>query len=105
MSGSSPVGQGTGVNALDLTRVVIALQELTKASYLTQQTLLNGISVNTQLPITTVAGLPAVAPLGQLRFASNGRNPGEGAAAGTGTLVIGTGAGWRAVWSGVAVTV
>lgn len=102
MSGST---MGVTANQADLTRVVIALQELTKAAYLTQQTLLNGISVNTQLPITTVAGLPVVAPLGGLRFASNGRNPGEGAAAGTGTMVIGTGSGWRAVWSGVAVTV
>lgn len=102
MSGST---MGVTANQADLTRVVIALQELTKAAYLTQQTLLNGISVNTQLPITTVAGLPVVAPLGQLRFASNGRNTGEGSSSGSGTVVVGNGLIWRAVWSGVAVTV
>lgn len=94
----------SGTSQTDLTRVVLALQELTKASYLTQQTLLNGISVNTQLPVTTVAALPATAPVGQLRYASNGRNTGEGAASGTGTMVVGNGSVWRAVWSGAAVT-
>jgi hypothetical protein len=91
---------GTG----DLTRVVLALQELIKASYLTQTTLAGGIAINTTLSATTAAGLPATAPLGQLRYVTNGRGPGEGAGAGTGCIVAGSGSIWRAIWSGALVT-
>lgn len=94
---------GTNISQADLTRVVLALQELTKASYLIQQTLLNGVTVNTQLTITTVAGLPATAPLGQLRYASNGRNTGELATAGTGCVVVGNGSVWNAIFNGTQV--
>lgn len=61
-----------------------------------------------QFAVYTVALLPTPTAIGQVAFASNGRNTGEGAAAGTGCLVqiqvksaILT---WCAVWSGVAVT-
>jgi hypothetical protein len=105
MSGFNNGGVAPQDVGQDLTRVVLALQELIKASYLTQQTLLNGISVNTGLPVTTVAGLPVSAPVGQMRYASNGRNSGQGAGTGTGTTVIGNGTVWTAIWSGLAVTV
>ena len=55
----------------------------------------------------TVAGLPTITSTGgtQIAFASNGRNPGEGAGAGTGVLVWndGDGNGWRTVYDGTAV--
>lgn len=54
-----------------------------------------------------VANLPvfAGAKVGAMAYAVNGRNNGEGAAAGTGCLVTLNSAGvWQAVWSGVAVT-
>lgn len=94
----------SGTNTTDLTRVVVALQELIKASYLTQQTLANGLTVNTTLPASTVAALPTPAPIGQLRYATNGRNNGQAAGAGTGCLVVGNGTTFTAVWSGITVT-
>jgi hypothetical protein len=95
----------SGTNTTDLTRVVVALQELIKASYLTQQTLANGLTVNTTLPASTVAALPTPAPIGQLRYAVNGRaNASQGAGAGTGCLVVGNGTTFTAVWSGITVT-
>lgn len=87
-----------------VTRLVTAMQELIKASYLTQQTLAKGLTINTTLPSYTVAGLPAVAPVGAQAYATNGRNSGQGAGAGTGTAVVGNGTVWNAVWSGAAVT-
>lgn len=88
----------------NLTPIVNALQELTRASYLTQQTLA-GLALNTNtLPSFTVAGLPVGAGVGRMAWASNGRNPGEGAGAGTGTAVISNGTIWKAIWSGVLVT-
>ncbi len=63
-----------------------------------------------QLPVSTVAALPAIAlsNVGSLAFASNGRNTGEGAGSGTGcTVQVQSKAGtatWCAIWSGVAVT-
>jgi hypothetical protein len=89
----------------NLTPVVNALQEMTRASYLTQQTLA-GLSLNTNtLPSYTVAGLPVGASAGRMAYASNGRNPGEGAGAGSGVLVIASSTGvWRSAWSGVLVT-
>jgi hypothetical protein len=53
-------------------------------------------------PVTT---LPTVtsANAGQLAFLTNGRNTGQAAGAGTGTLCVVNNAGvWIAVWSGVA---
>lgn len=78
-------------------------------------TALQGINIRVagqflQLPLYTVATLPAVvtANAGSLAFVSNGRNTGEGAAAGTGcTVQVQLKAGvatWCAIWSGVAVT-
>lgn len=90
----------SGVPGADLTRVVAALQELIKAAYLTQQTLQNGVTVNTQLPNATVANLPTSAPVGMLWFATDGRNSGQGSGAGTGCVVVGSGSVWTAVWSG-----
>lgn len=58
-------------------------------------------------PVYMVAGLPTVtaANQGQVAYASNGRNTGEGSGSGTGCLVAVNSAGvWAAVWSGVAVT-
>lgn len=60
-------------------------------------------AINTPLVIYTVAGLPALAPLGVLAYASNGRNNGQGAGAGTGTAVVGNGTVWTAIWSGAQV--
>lgn len=61
-----------------------------------------------QLPKYAVAALPAVtsANEGEMAFATNCRNTGQGSGAGTGALVVvdNTGA-WAAVWSGVAPTV
>lgn len=95
----------SGTNTTDLTRVVVALQELIKAAYLTQQTLANGLTVNTTLPASTVAALPTAAPVGQLLYATNGRaNASQLTGAGTGCIVVGNGTGWNAVWSGVTVT-
>lgn len=58
-------------------------------------------------PSYTVATLPAVTVTnaGQLAFASNARNTGEGAGLGTGTLCCVNKSGvWVSVWSGVAPT-
>lgn len=94
----------SGSQSGDLTRVVLALQDVVKALYLSQQTMANGLTVNTTLPSTTVATLPVSAPVGRMRYASDGRGPGEGAGAGTGCVVVGNGAIWRAIWSGQLVT-
>lgn len=92
-----------------VTRIITALQELIRASYLTQQTIAKGIAVTqTAAPFTgyTVAGLPTTAPVGQLAYATNGRaSTAEGVGTGSGCLVVGNGSVWRAVWSGLAVTV
>jgi hypothetical protein len=86
-----------------VTRIVTALQELIKASYLTQQTL-KALTLNPPLTSYTVAGLPAVAPAGAQAYATNGRNTGQGVGAGSGTMVIGNGLVWNSVWSGLQVT-
>lgn len=88
----------------DFSGVRNTLQDIVKAQYALQQQLAKGITINTSVPSYTVAGLPAAAAVGVVAYASNGRNTGQGAAAGTGTLVVGSGAAWIAVWSGVAVT-
>lgn len=57
------------------------------------------------LPSYTVAGLPAGAAIGQQAYATNGRKPGEGGGAGSGTPVwFDVSSVWFAVWSGLAVT-
>jgi hypothetical protein len=104
MSGSTQSAIAATLGGSDLTRLVLALQESVKASYLIQQTLAKGIQTNTTAPAYTVANLPVSAPIGQLAFASNGRNTGQGAGTGTGCLVVGNGTSWTAVWSGVTVT-
>lgn len=88
----------------DFTRLTVALQDIVKALYASQQILSKGLTVNTSLPVYTVAGLPTTAPMGALAYASNARNTGQAAGAGTGALVVGGGTSWIAVWSGVAVT-
>lgn len=57
-------------------------------------------------PTYTVSGLPTVgaANQGQQAYVTNGRNPGEGIAAGTGCLAtVNKNGVWCAVWSGVQV--
>jgi hypothetical protein len=51
----------------------------------------------------TVAGLPADAQPGQVRFAADGRKNGEGAGAGTGVQVYFDGTNWIASDSGAPV--
>lgn len=84
----------------DLTRVILALQDVVKALYASQQILAGGINLNAPLLLSTVAALPMPAPLAIQRFATNGRNSGEAAGAGTGCVVVGNGTTWIAVWSG-----
>ena len=90
---------------VDMSRIVLALQESTKAIYLLVET------VKTLAPVTsqyTFATLPAVtsANQGQVAYVINGRNPAEGAGVGTGCLATVNSAGiWAAVWSGTVVTV
>lgn len=60
-----------------------------------------------QLPLYTVAGLPAVTLIdaGRMALATNARNPGEGVGLGTGCPVFVKTAGtWASAWSGVAPT-
>jgi hypothetical protein len=52
----------------------------------------SGVLIQPNLPNFTVASLPATAANGQLAFASNARKPGEGAGAGTGSIVYFNGA-------------
>lgn len=85
----------------DLTQVVVALQA---QNILLGEILQQMRAISTPLLVYTVAGLPASAPNAVMVYASNGRNTGEGAGAGTGCVVVGNGAVWRAIWSGVAVT-
>jgi hypothetical protein len=89
----------------DFSGVRNTLQDIVKAQYALQQQLAKGLAINTSVPSYTVAGLPAAAPVGVVAYASNGRGPSEGAGVGTGTLVVGNGIIWRAVWSGLQVTV
>jgi len=92
----------------NLSQVVQALQALTRASYLTQQTLEGLKPAFAQPPSYTVAALPVVtaANQGQWAYASNARNTGEGAGLGTGALLTVNKSGiWACVWSGVAPTV
>jgi hypothetical protein len=58
-------------------------------------------------PTYTVAGLPTVtsANQGQVAYATNGRNTGEGSGVGTGCLcTVNANGAWAAVWSGVPVS-
>lgn len=60
------------------------------------------------IPKSTVSGLPTVttANQGQIAYATNARNTGEGVGAGTGALLTCNSDGvWACVWSGVAPTV
>ena len=91
----------TGLNTFNGTTDLVGPVNVTGAA---------GFTKPVQLPVSTVSGLPAIilSQVGSLAYASNGRNTGEGAAAGTGCVVqvqnkSGT-ATWCAIWSGVAVT-
>jgi hypothetical protein len=90
----------------DTTSLVNVLQ--TQNTILTQllKAFLGGILVDPTPAVYTVAGLPATAASGQWAFASNGRKPGEGAAAGTGVPVFFNTATntWFAYTSGAVVT-
>jgi hypothetical protein len=123
MSGANPYSLGTGQMGPPSTVNVQLMSELVAASnnavvalsalaqLLGAATGITGFSKPPLLPSYTVANLPAVtlANVGSIAFATNGRNTGEGAAAGTGcTLQVQNKAGtatWCAIWSGVAVTV
>lgn len=98
-------GPNAFTGAPNFAQLVLALQEIGRASYLTQQTL-SGLVAALGTPARyTVAGLPAVttANTGQVAYATNGRNSGEGSGSGTGCLVTCNNAGiWAAVWSGTA---
>jgi hypothetical protein len=99
------LGSNLGLPNTDTTGIINALQA-GNISFNALLTLFkSGITVNTAVPTYTVAGLPATAPLGVLAFATNGRaNASQGAGAGTGCLIVGSGTAWNAVWSGVTVT-
>lgn len=72
----------------------------TIAQLVTQNQILNqilgvlqkGLLIQPNLPVYTVAALPATAANGQLAFASTARKPGEGGGAGTGMIVFWNGA-------------
>lgn len=53
--------------------------------------------VSNAAPKSTVALLPTPQQAGRVRFATDGRKVGEGAGAGTGTLVYDDGVAWRRV--------
>jgi hypothetical protein len=77
------------------------------ANAITGASTVNSTATNLDFPMSTVAALPAVGAnsAGSRIFATNGRNSGEGAAAGTGCWCYSNSAGaWLAVWSGLAVT-
>jgi hypothetical protein len=81
-------------------------QGATRAFSLNSAGAVLGVKLN--LATYTVATLPTVtsASMGTIAFATNARNNGEAAGAGTGALVFVNNAGlWRAVWSGLAPTV
>lgn len=86
----------TGLNTFNGTTDLVGPVNVTGAA---------GFTKPVQLPKFTVATLPAVttANTGEIAFATNARNPGQGASAGTGAevQVDNTGA-WACVWSGVA---
>jgi hypothetical protein len=69
-----------------------------------------GFSMPVQLASYTVANLPAITlgSVGQIAFATNGRNTGESGSAGTGCTVQvqnkGGTATWCAIWSGAVIT-
>jgi hypothetical protein len=78
--------------------VIEQLQNLVRATYAVADQ-----PASFKAPATM--SLPAVTAsnAGQLAFLINGRNTGQGAGAGTGTLCVVNNAGvWIAVWSGVA---
>lgn len=52
----------------------------------------------------TVSTLPTAGTATRTAYASNGRNPGEGAGSGTGVIVFDNGTQWRAVSTGLLVT-
>lgn len=58
-------------------------------------TLTGDVTLRLYVAVTTVATLPASAALGAWAFATDGRNSGEGAAAGTGCPVCWNGSLWR----------
>ena len=108
-------GPPTTVNLQQMSDLVAAVTNSVRAlgtiaQLLSGATGITGFAKPPQLPEYTVATLPVVtlANVGSIAYASNLRNTGEGAAAGTGGTVqvqnkSGT-AVWCAIWSGVAAT-
>lgn len=91
----------------DTTTLVQAINSQTQVLTSILKALLAGIVVDPAPSIFTVAGLPTTGvATGQFAFASNGRKPGEGAAAGTGVPVFWNSATstWFSYLSGAVVT-
>lgn len=91
----------------DTTTIVQAINGQTQVLSSFLKVLLAGIAVEPVPSTFTVATLPTTGVAnGQYAFASNGRKPGEGAAAGTGVPVFWNGATstWFSYCSGAVVT-
>ena len=96
--GSLPTG------ATDVSGIVNAVQQ--SNSVLTQilAALRGGVAIEPLAPSYAVASLPAVATVGQLAYAANGRKSGQGPGAGTGVLVtFDVSNVWIAAWSSAQV--
>jgi hypothetical protein len=81
-------------------QVISVLQDLVKATWATADT-----PATFKAPSTLTLPPVTASNAGQLAFLIHGRNTGQAAGAGTGTLCCVNNAGvWIAVWSGVAPT-
>lgn len=73
---------------VDFTQLVLAIQGTNRVLTSLLAAYQAGIVLDPVPTAYLVANLPATAANGQLAFASNGRKPGEGGGAGTGSLVF-----------------
>lgn len=120
MSGVNPYGAGAqqgppaNVNVQQMADLVAAISNSVRALANIAQALQssigpNGFSKPVQLASYTVATLPAITlgNVGQIAFATNGRNAGQGAGLGTGCTVqvqnLGGTATWCAIYNGTIV--
>ena len=78
--------------SIDQTQSIVTDQQRNNILNLLYNVFKSGVLIQPNLPVFTVAALPATAATGQLAFASNGRKPGEGGGAGTGITVFFNGA-------------
>lgn len=96
-----------GSSAIDLQGVVNELHQSNVALQQIITLLTNGILIQPNLQVFTVAGLPATGNgTGRLAWASNGRKPAEGVGAGTGVPIFWNPAtsSWFSFLSGAVVT-